>query len=438
MNLLLAIPMEVRLVALFVLGVCAAGLANLAVYRLAWSPRRISPWSQPEPDAPPRRPADRIPVLGWLGLRREAPLFGPGFWVRPMLVELLVGFGFAWLYWWEIDQKALLPMQLAVVFPAAWMPMLHAQYGCHLVLIWLMLVASLIDADEKIIPDTITVPGTLLGLLLAAAYPWSMLPVRDVQLLPGGGFQAQDWFLQLTSPLWCGHWPTWLHGYPHAGSLVLGLGCWWLWCVGLMPRSWYTRHGYCRAVALSWARLRRESATRNILVMGLAGSVPIAGVWVLGEMNWGAANGLWVAWVGLLSALVGMAAGGLLIWTIRIIGTNVLGREAMGFGDVTLMAMIGTFLGWQSCLVIFFLAPFYALGIGLLRLILHAEREIPYGPFLCLAALTLLVRWNAVWGRLAADFGQLGLWIPLVVLVCMVLMAAMLGIWRLILGAFGR
>lgn len=426
MNFILAIPMGARLVGLFVLGACAASLANLAVYRLAWNPRRVSPWSRPEPDAPPRRLWDRIPVLGWLGLRREMPLYGPGFWVRPMLVELLAALGCAWLYWWEIGQKALLPMQLAVVFPAAWMPMLHAQYASHLVLIWLMLVASLIDADEKIIPDTITVPGTLLGLVVAAAYPWSMLPVRDVQ------------FLQLTSPLWCGGWPLWLHGCPHAGSLLLGLGCWWLWCVGLMPRSWYTRHGYCRALALSWARLRRESATRILLLVGLAGSVLIAAVWLLGGMNWGAANGPWVAWVGLLSSLVGMAAGGLLIWTVRIIGTNILGREAMGFGDVTLLAMIGTFLGWQSCLVIFFLAPFYALGIGLLRLVLHAEREIPYGPFLCLAALTLVVRWADFWARLAPIFGQLGGWIPVVVLICMALMALMLGIWRLILRAFGR
>ena len=438
MNLILAIPLELRLAGLFVLGVCAAGLANLAIYRLAWNPRRISPWSRPEPDAPPRRPTDRVPVLGWLGLRRETPLFGPGFWVRPMLVELLVGFAFAWLYWWEIDQKALLPLQLAAVFPAAWMPMLHAQYACHLVLIWLMLVASLIDADEKTIPDTITIPGTLLGLAVAAAYPWSMLPVREVQFLPGGGFQPQDSFLQLTSPLWCGHWPAWLRGYPQAGSLGVALGCWWLWCVGLMPRSWYTRHGYCRALALSWARLRRESATWKILVMGLVGSVPIAGVWVLGGAEWGAAGGPWVAWAGLVSSLVGMAAGGLLVWIIRIIGTNVLGREAMGFGDVTLLAMIGTFLGWQSCLVIFFLAPFYALGIGVLRLLLHAEREIPYGPFLCLATLTLLVRWSAVWAWLAPVFGQLGAWIPLVVLVCMVLMALMLGTWRLILACFVR
>ena len=68
-------------------------------------------------------------------------------------------------------------------------------------------------------------------------------------------------------------------------------------------------------------------------------------------------------------------------------------------------------------------------------LILHAEREIPYGPFLCLATLTLLVRWPPLWHRLAEVF-QLGLVIPLVMLVCMVLMALMLGIWRLILGIF--
>ena len=64
------------------------------------------------------------------------------------------------------------------------------------------------------------------------------------------------------------------------------------------------------------------------------------------------------AWAGLLTALVGLVGSGGIVWAVRLIGTAALRREAMGFGDVTLMMMIGTFLGWQACLIAFFLAPF--------------------------------------------------------------------------------
>ena len=63
--------------------------------------------------------------------------------------------------------------------------MLHCQYFAHATLIALMLAASLIDADEKTIPDAITVPGALLGLLLAAVCPWSLLP--DARCCPTAG-----------------------------------------------------------------------------------------------------------------------------------------------------------------------------------------------------------------------------------------------------------
>ena len=36
----------------------------------------------------------------------------------------------------------------------------------------------------------------------------------------------------------------------------------------------------------------------------------------------------------------------------------------MGFGDVTLLAMIGAFVGWQGVIVVFFLAPFAGAVIG--------------------------------------------------------------------------
>ena len=207
--------------------------------------------------------------------------------------------------------------------------------------------------------------------------------------------------------------------------MAIGLGCWWLWCVALMHRTWYTRHGYARALRLSLARLVRERSTHWLALLGLAGSAAIAGVWVLGAARWAA----------LLSALVGMAAGGGLIWIVRIVGSKALGREAMGFGDVILVSMIGAFLGWQSCLIVFFLAPVAGLVLGVLMLIFRHDNEIPYGPFLCLAAATVVVAWASVWQWTSDRLFILGKMVPLIMLVCIVLLALMLGAWRLIKSA---
>lgn len=419
MNLILAIPFPLRLVGLFVFGTCLGSLVNLAVYQLAWNRRAISPWSRSDPKAPPRRPDDRVPILGWLGLRREAGIHGSGFWLRPLLVELLLGIGLAVLYWWEIAQLGLLDLPAGIPrhVPLSYQTALHAQYFCHVVLIALMLVASLIDADEKIIPDTITVPGTLFGLLAAAVYPWSLLPLVSLQ-----GQNQIAGFLQFTSPR---PWPDWI---PQGAWLAIGLGCWWLWCVALMHRTWYSRHGWRRAFQLMAARLQRDPSTRPILVLGSIGTAVVTTVWL-----WGTAH-----WAGLLTALVGLAGSGGLIWAVRIIGRAVLGREAMGFGDVTLMAMLGTFLGWQTCLIVFFLAPFAGLVIGLLNLLLRHDREIPYGPFLCLAAMVVLVRWASIWWDWAIGIFALGGFVPLFILVLLALIAPLLVLSRIIRLALVR
>jgi len=434
-NEILAIPFEIRLSALFLLGTWIGSLVNLGVYRLAWHPRAISPWSAPPADAPLRRRRDRVPILGWLGLRRESGLHGRGFWIRPMLVEVLSGVGFAALYWWEIGRSEGPGLCLPGV-PLPSFAVLHAQYACHLVLISLMLVGSLIDVDEKIIPDAITVSGTLFALFVVAVFPWTLLPdmerVVNVGRL-GDFFGAPPApiayeFLRLTSP---NPWPNWLDNFPHAWPLLVGLGCWWLWCVALMHRTWYARHGWVRAFQLCCARLRREASTWRILRMGLIGSAGIAVVWCAGGPRW----------AGLLSALVGMAASGGIIWAIRIIGSAVLRREAMGFGDVTLMAMIGAFLGWQPCLIVFFLAPFAGLVIGLASLVLRRGPEIPYGPFLCLAALVVLVCWVTLWESTAWYFG-LGWSFILVILLCLILMVPLLIVVRIVIRmirtAFGH
>ena len=69
----------------------------------------------------------------------------------------------------------------------------------------------------------------------------------------------------------------------------------------------------------------------------------------------------------------------------------------MGFGDVTLMAMIGSFLGWQAMPIIFFLAPLAGLVVGLVQWFVYRDNVIPYGPFLCLATLGVFLLWGPIW-----------------------------------------
>ncbi len=57
---------------------------------------------------------------------------------------------------------------------------------------------------------------------------------------------------------------------------------------------------------------------------------------------------------GFLVSLAGLIVGGGVVWVVRLIGHWTLGREAMGFGDVVLMAMIGSVIGWQPVLAVFF------------------------------------------------------------------------------------
>jgi leader peptidase (prepilin peptidase)/N-methyltransferase len=123
---------------------------------------------------------------------------------------------------------------------------------------------------------------------------------------------------------------------------------------------------------------------------------------------------------GLWTGVVGLVVGGGIVWLVRIAGGLAFGREAMGFGDVTLMAMIGTFLGWQATVLTFFLSAFVALVPALAKMVLNAikrlsggqlsgaDREIPFGPFISMAAVILLLAWPWLWpGWASGQFGSL-------------------------------
>jgi leader peptidase (prepilin peptidase)/N-methyltransferase len=419
--------MGLRLAALFVAGTFLGSLVNWAIYSLAWFPRPISPWGVVPDGATPRGWLDRLPVVGWFRLRRESAIHGRGFWLRPLLLELGMGAAIAGLYWWEVEQLGLIRAQLpgVVAVPTS---VLHLQFVSQVLLLSLMLAASFIDIDEKIIPDEITVPGTLLGIALATLAPMSLLPHVDVRSVPPvvgvavAQAQAGTWYLEPVTAAAPHAWPPSWGVVREPLSLVIALGCFWLWCFALTPRLWRGRRGLAFGLRVITTRILRELRRRPLFVILILGTLAILGTWLFGSE---------AHWAGTLSSLVGMAATGGLVWGVRLIGSLSLRREAMGFGDVTLMMMIGAFLGWQAGPILFFLSPFAAIVLGLAQLIFRRDDVIPYGPFLCLAAATVVVCWAAIWNWAQPMFALGGL-VPAVLVLCLTMLGVMLFFWRLL------
>ncbi|MCP4253167.1 MAG: prepilin peptidase [Candidatus Scalindua sp.] len=123
---------------------------------------------------------------------------------------------------------------------------------------------------------------------------------------------------------------------------------------------------------------------------------PIAGLLCVGSRNLSSAQGYFDnsanQWMNSLqTSMIGIIVGGGMIFLCGVIGKLVLRKDAMGFGDVKLMGVIGGFIGWKLAIATFFLAPFFGLLFGLPKLILKRGKMIPYGPFLSLAAFICLL-----------------------------------------------
>jgi prepilin signal peptidase PulO-like enzyme (type II secretory pathway) len=309
------------------------------------------------------------------------------------------------------------------------MTTLHVQCLSHLILVSLMTVATFIDFDEQTIPDEITVTGTVAGLVLAVLLPAVALPTvyepvvgppSTHQIVLTSSTTAQEWRDGLGGPR------SWPPALDEGAGLALGLLGIWAWCGAILHKTWTTRQGLRKAVQYLVASVVRRRTWVVPTALGALLSLVVLLAWMRGAARWES----------LLSSLVGMCFGGGLIWSVRVVGRLALRVEAMGFGDVTLMAMIGAFVGWQAAFLIFFLAPFTALLIAAAQRILTGQRHIAFGPYLCLATLIVVLGWHSVWTHWASMMFSLGWFIPGLLACCLVLMAGLLWLWRLVRDAW--
>ena len=100
---------------------------------------------------------------------------------------------------------------------------------------------------------------------------------------------------------------------------------------------------------------------------------------------------------GLALSLSGGAACASLMWLARVAAQRILGFPTIGFGDVTLMAMIGCFMGWQPVLCVLAVAPLIGLVLGLMTFVLTGRSFVAFGPYLCAAACLILCTWREIW-----------------------------------------
>jgi len=95
---------------------------------------------------------------------------------------------------------------------------------------------------------------------------------------------------------------------------------------------------------------------------------------------------------GVGQALFGAGVGFGILWLVGIVGTWIFKEEAMGGGDIKMMAMVGAFVGWQGVLLTIFLGALAGTLIFLPLHLLGRKKLVPFGVFLSIgAAITYLV-----------------------------------------------
>ena len=101
--------------------------------------------------------------------------------------------------------------------------------------------------------------------------------------------------------------------------------------------------------------------------------------------------------MGYVNSIIGFLAGGGFFYIIAIAGRAILKKDAMGGGDIKMMAMVGGLLGWKGVILTTFLGSLFGSLIGVSLIMLKGREwgsKIPFGPYLALGALVSLL-----WGE---------------------------------------
>ena len=377
------------LVLVTVWGACVGSFLNVVVYRVPEGMSVISPPSRCPGCEQKLAWYDNVPVLGWLWLRGRCRTCGMKISPQYPLVEAFCAALFCvltWAYFFTDLRPGFEQLGVGLTWPVL---------AVHLVLVGGMLAASLIDAKLYIIPLGITWVVALAALALPASFALEL--TAEPTLNPEGAFGS------LVPSVGPGGLGVALGGLAGLSLSVFLLRR------GVLPLSFAeeepegedaTLPGEDPEAFLAHPHPRREVG-KELLFLTAPVLGAVAGGLVAGSLA-GPDPGLLPAWAASLGGVVlGYLAGGAVVWFVRILGTLLFGKEAMGLGDVHLMAAVGAVIGAADVTLAFFVAPFLGLAVaftagGVSKVLTGQKRIIPYGPSLCVAVYLVMIFRNVL------------------------------------------
>ena len=412
-------------------GACFGSLINVLAYRLPLGLGVVTGSSRcPKCD---HRLAwyDNIPVFGWLMLRGKCRYcrkpISPEYPLVEAAVALIFGVVFVAftmlppdLVWLGVPWGQVRPVWSQLGPEHVW-----GIIAIDLFLIGCLAGMTVVDAKTFQIPLPLPWAATLVAVI---AHPlWAVwldsrysIDLKSLYFLP----DVRWW---TPPPAWPWEWaiPTlgtadrrWLVALPFGGIAGLGLAM-LLLRFGLIRRSFEDyddweretlasrgvpapdpdRDDPARAPApdtpdlwIQYPHARREVLKELVFLTPCLLGVVAAG-WIA-QAWFGGHRSMPPLWIQALSGVcLGYLVGGGVVWTVRIFGSLAFGKEAMGLGDVHLMAAVGACLGWIDATVAFFIAAPIGLLWTLLAVVLGKglSRTMPYGPYLALATLAVML-----------------------------------------------
>ncbi len=326
----------------FVFGAVVGSFLNVCVHRMPRAQSVVRPPSHCPKCKQPIRWFDNIPILSYLLLRGRCRQCGARISPRYATVELATG----------------------LLFLAVWLKFTGWLVPIYWLFIAGLIVATFIDFEHYIIPDEITLGGCVAGLALATLHP----PLVGESV----------WYRGLLWSL--------------VGLLVGGLTVWaivevgkWIFGRKKVPLE----PGTTITIADRKLTVLDEVVKWDELFMRQSDRIRFrAATLVVGDKSYQDVEvAISETHLDVGGEKLELTASGPIRGTTDLL---ILPQEAMGFGDVKLMAAIGAFLGWKPALFTLMVSSLLGSVVGLALIVLRLREmrgRIPYGPYIAAAAV---------------------------------------------------